>query len=130
MCQIVKGRKMGNVIIVLILIVLLFFGVRRIYRTVRFGGSCCGSGEGLDKKVRVLDHNKAHYPFSYKLTVEGMVCAGCARKVENAINSDGTLWAKVNLEHKEVDVLSKKEMNRGDFMQLLKGTSYTLADMK
>jgi len=121
---------MGNAVIILILVLLLFFGARQIYRTVRFGGSCCGGGGGFDKKVRVGDHNKAHYPFAYKLTVEGMVCAGCARKVENAINSDGMLWAKVNLEHKEVDVLAKKEMNRGDFMQLLKGTSYTLADMK
>ena len=121
---------MGNAVIVLVLIVLLFFGVRRIYQTVRFGGSCCSTGEGMDKKVRVSDRNKAHYPFDYKLTVEGMVCAGCARKVENAINSDGGLWAKVNLEHKEVHVLSKKEMNRSDFMQLLKGMSYTLVDMK
>ena len=121
---------MGNVIIVPVLIVLIFFGVRRIYRTVRFGGSCCSSGGGMDKKVRVSDRNKAHYTFTYKLTVEGMVCAGCARKVENSINSDGMLWAKVDLEHKEVHVLSKKEMNRGDFVQLLKGTSYIVVDVE
>ncbi len=121
---------MENVVAVLILIVLLFFGVRRIYRLVRFGGSCCSSGGGMDKKVRVSDHNKAHYPFAYKLKVEGMVCAGCARKVENAINSDGMLWAKADLEHKEVHVLSKKEMNRGDFIQLLNGLPYTLKDVE
>lgn len=121
---------MENLFIVLILIVLLFFGVRRIYRTVRYGGSCCSSGGGLDKKVRVSDRNKAHYPFSYNLKVGGMVCAGCSRKVENAINSDGMLWAKVDLEHKEVHVLAKKEMNREDFMHLLKGLPYTLMDVE
>lgn len=117
---------MGNVIVVLVLIVLLFFGARRIYRTIRYGGSCCGGGGGLDKKVRVSDRNVAHYPFSYKLKIDGMVCAGCARKVENAFNADGELWAKADLEHKEVQVLAKKDMSRDDFARLLKGTSYTL----
>ena len=120
---------MGNVFIVLILTVLLFFGARRIYRTVKYGGSCCGGGGGLDKKVRVSDRNKTHYPFSYKLKVEGMVCAGCARKVENAFNAAGDLWAKVDLENKEVRVLAKKEMSPDDFMHLLRGTSYTLLEM-
>jgi len=122
-------RKMGNVIIILILALLFFLGVRRIYRTIRYGGSCCSSSGGLDKKVRVSDHNKANYPFSYKLRVDGMVCAGCARKVENALNSGDGMWAKVDLEHKEVHVLTKKEMSRNDFSQLLKGTPYTLMEM-
>ncbi len=124
-----RGKKMGNVIIVLILTLMFFLGVRRIYRTVRYGGSCCGSSGGLDKKVRVSDRNKANYPFSYKLIVDGMVCAGCARKVENAINSSDGVWAKVDPEHKEVHVLAKKEMSRNDFSQLLKGTPYTLMEM-
>ncbi len=121
---------MGNILIVLIILVLLFFGARRIYRTIRYGGSCCGTGEGMEKKVLVKDRHKANYPFHYRLKVEGMVCAGCARKVENAINSDGMLWAKADLEHKEVHVRAKKEMSRDDFMDLLKGTPYTLLDVE
>ena len=60
------------------------------------------------KKIRVKDHNKANYPFSYKLKIEGMVCSGCARKVDNALNSEGELWANVDLGSKEVNVLSKQ----------------------
>lgn len=121
---------MGNILIILIILVLLFLGVRRIYRTIRYGGSCCSNGGAPDKKVPVTDRHKANYPFHYRLKVEGMVCAGCARKVENAINSDGMLWAKADLEHKEVSVRAKKEMSRDDFMDLLKGTSYTLLDVE
>ena len=59
-----------------------------------------------------------------------MVCSGCARKVENALNSEGELWASVDLGSKEVEVLSKRVMSRDDFLQLLKGTPYTLVDIK
>lgn len=120
---------MGNTVIILILIVLVLGGIRRIYRTVRYGGSCCSGGSGMEKKVRVRDRNRSNYQYSYKLKVDGMVCAGCARKVENAINSDGKLWAKADLEHKEVHVLAKKEMDRERFLRLLDGTSYTILDV-
>ena len=121
---------MVNVIIVLVLIVLIGIAVVRIVRTIRYGGSCCGGSGGLDKKIRVKDRNKTHYPFLYKLKVEGMVCAGCARKVENAINSDGDMWASVDLETKEVRVFAKRKMDRNGFLALLKGTPYILMDVK
>lgn len=121
---------MGNIVIIIILIVLVFAGIRRIYRTVRYGGSCCsGSGE-MEKKVHVRDRKRSNYPFLYKLKVDGMVCAGCARRVENALNSDGEIWAKVDLEHKEVQVLSKKEMERKDFLQFFKDLPYTLLNVE
>lgn len=121
---------MATIIIILIIIVLVCIAIRRIFRTVRYGGSCCSSGSAMDKKIRVKDKKKANYPFSYKLRVDGMVCSGCVRRVENAINKDGELWAKVDLEHKEVHVLAKKEMKREDFADLLKGTSYTVLGME
>ena len=121
---------MADVILILVLAVLVGLAVLRIYRTVRYGGSCCGSGTETDKKVRVKDRNKANYPYQYKLKVEGMVCAGCVRKVENLFNSDGELWAKVDLERKEARILSKREMSREDFWEMLKTSSYTLMDVE
>ena len=119
---------MANAVIILIIIALMAIAVRRIYRTVRYGGSCCGSGSSMDKKVRVKDRNKADYPFCYRLRIDGMVCAGCVRKVENVLNSTGSLWAKADLEQKSVKVLSKKAMSRDEFAGLLKETPYTLLE--
>ncbi len=121
---------MANFIIILVLIVLVYVGARRIWRTARYGGSCCSSGSAPDKKIRVKDRNKANYPFLYKLRIEGMVCSGCVRKVENALNSEGELWAKADLGNKEVEVLSKRVMSRDDFLQLLERTPYTLVDIE
>lgn len=121
---------MVNAAIVLIIISLMCIATVRIYRTIRYGGSCCGGSGVPDKKIRVSDRKRSNYPHQYTLKVDGMVCSGCVRKVENAINSDGQLWATADPEHKEVLVLAKKNMTRDDFVNLLKGTSYTLLDFK
>ena len=117
---------MANAVIIIVLIIVVFLAVRHIYHTVRHGRSCCGSSREMEKKVKVKDRNKANYPFAYTVKVEGMVCAGCARRVENAVNSDGELWGKVDLEHKTVNVLAKKEMEMKDFVELLKEMPYTV----
>ena len=82
---------MANAIIILILIALMCIAAVRIYRTIKYGGSCCSGGGAMDKKIRVKDRNSSNYPYCYTLKVDGMVCSGCVRKVENAINSDGQL---------------------------------------
>ncbi len=117
---------MANAVIIIILIIVVCLAARHIYHTIRHGRSCCGSSREMEKKVRVKDRNKANYPFTYTVKVEGMVCAGCARRVENAVNSDGELWGKVDLEHKTVNVLAKKEMEMKDFVELLKDMPYTV----
>ena len=121
---------MANIIIVLVLAALVFVAVKRIYTTVKFGGSCCGSGNGMDKKVRVKDHDRSNYPYKYSLKIEGMVCSGCARRVENIFNSDGELWAKVDLEHKAANVLAKRAVSREEFVNMFNGSSYTLVDYR
>ncbi len=120
---------MANAVIIIILVTLVSIAVVRIYRTVRYGGSCCSGGGPVEKKIPVKDRNRANYPFNYRLKVGGMVCSGCVRKVENAFNSDGELWAEADLEHKEVRILSKRVMDRTEFAELLKGTSYTLLEV-
>ncbi len=121
---------MGNVIISLVLLLLIGVSFARIIRIVKYGGSCCGGGSDMAPKVKVADKNRSHYPYSYLLKVEGMVCSGCVRNVENAINSDGELWAEADLGNKEVKVLAKRKMGRDDFLKLFEKTHYTLSDIE
>ena len=120
---------MGNIIVILFITVLIAIAVMRICNTIKNGGSCCSGTTAPAPKIHVNDKNRSHYPYKYLLNVEGMVCLGCVRNVENAINSDGDMWAKVDLEHKEVTVLAKRQMSRNDFIDLLKDTPYTLMDI-
>ena len=122
--------SMGNVIISLVLLLLIAVAFAHIIKIVKTGGSCCGSGSDMAPKIKVADRDKTHYPYKYRLKVEGMVCAGCVRNVENAINSDGELWAVADLGKKEVRVLAKRRMGLDDFLKLFEKTHYTLSDIE
>ena len=94
----------GNVstaVIVALLIVIGFIAVRKYVKNLRHG--CCG-GSG-EEKVKVADKNAAHYPYSVTLKIEGMRCANCTDRVENALNRLDGIWAKVSLKRAEAVLL-------------------------
>lgn len=100
------------------------------FTKARKGSSCCGEHEEMASKVRVADRNKKHYPYSCVLKIEGMVCANCARNVENALNICDGIWAKVDLATRTAKVLSKEHRDKKFFLDALSKTSYILVDYK
>ncbi len=73
---------------------------------------CCGSGgDAPQKRTRPQDRNRAHYPFTETLIVDGMVCANCARRVENALNAVEGVWAEADVNTKRVTVHMKQQQN-------------------
>ena len=73
------------------------YGVYSYIRKLRYGGGCCGEHEGAVKKVKVADRDKTHYPYETVLTIDGMTCSNCVRRVENALNQLDGVWAQVDL---------------------------------
>ena len=101
-----------------------------VYRTVQKArgkakSSCCGTPEVITKN-KVEDTDESHYPYRYKLAIEGMRCSNCAATVENTLDEIDGIWARVNLGRKEADVLSKQEMQQADFANVMGATSYRL----
>lgn len=83
---------MVTVISILIIIVFLLLVIRGYLKKISRG--CCGSGdEGTVKKKKVEDKNKSHYPYLVDLTVDGIVCENCSRRIENSLNSLEGIWA-------------------------------------
>jgi copper chaperone CopZ len=87
--------------------------------------SCCGSAEAVSAK-KVDDTAVSHYPYRYRLTIDGMMCSNCAKNVENTLNNMNGVWGKVNLGKKEADVLSKQSVSEDSFARALQQSSYTL----
>lgn len=80
--------------VVLVLLTLcVCFGIRSYAKKLRQGGGCCGEREPAEKKVRVADRNRSHYPYHAVLKIDGMVCANCARRVE----MPSTAWTDTGL---------------------------------
>ena len=119
---------MGTTIVIFVLAIIVVCSILSIRKRIKYGSACCGTHDAAPKKIKVKDKNKAHYPYTYTLTVDGMHCSNCARRVENALNSKDGVWAKVNLENKSVQVRSKSELKSEDFSTLITKAGYTLIE--
>ena len=119
---------MGTIIVILVLAIIVVCAILSIRKRIKYGSACCGSHDAAPAKIRVHDKNKAHYPYAYTLTVDGMHCSNCARRVENALNSMDGIWATVNLEKKNVQVLSKNPMEKNQLSKAVSDAGYTVID--
>lgn len=118
----------ATAIIIVVLAALLV--VWAAYRTVQKArgkakSNCCGTPEMVTVK-KVDDTDPSHYPYEYKLSIDGMMCSNCARTVENTLNEMDGVWARVNLGKKEADVLTKAPHEQRDFAESLRKTSYKM----
>lgn len=117
---------MGDAVVIIVLLGIVALAVYGTVKRIRYGSSCCGEKTPPPKKVKVKDRNKASYPFVYRLKVDGMHCANCARRVENAINSLEGCWAVVDLGKKEVTLRTKRETTEQDMSAVITKAGYTV----
>ncbi len=119
-----------NVLMIFVAVGFIVLLVLLMRRKLKGGSSCCGEHEALIGKVKAVDANPKHYPNHYCLSVGGMVCANCARRVENAFHQTGRMLATVDLGKKEVQLSSLDELDRQKAARLVDEAGYTLLDFK
>ena len=90
------------------------------------GGSCCGGHEAPEPKVKVGDKNISHYDYHYEAAIEGMVCSNCATRVENALNRNEGIYAKVDLGNKKAVIHAKRALRKEEVLEYLKELPYTI----
>ncbi|MDO5424878.1 MAG: heavy-metal-associated domain-containing protein [Eubacteriales bacterium] len=118
----------ADLIITLVLVCICIYSVISYRKKVSNG--CCGTGSDAEKKVRVKDKNKSHYPYSVRAGVRGMTCSHCKARVENALNEIEGVWATVNLEDNSVLVRSKQPLPEGELRSAVAGAGYAVTDVK
>ena len=99
-------------------------------KKISHGSSCCGGHEAPEPKVKVADKNISHYNYHYEADIRGMVCGNCATRVENALNRNEGIYAKVDLENKKAVIHAKRELSKNEVFDYLKDLPYTLMDFK
>lgn len=119
-----------EIFIYIILAVIIGFAVYGVVKRIRHGSSCCGEHEAPPKRIRAQDTNKNHYEFIYELDVDGMHCANCARRIENAFNKETGMFAKADIGQKKVSVWSKSQQNEPCIRKLVSDAGYTLLSMR
>lgn len=117
---------MGTAIVIVFLLLIMALAVKSIIHRIRHGSACCGERDAPEKKIHPKDKNKAHYPYKYIISVDGMHCSNCTRRVENSLNKIDGFWATASLENKTVTVLSKTEVAAGTFEKEIRDAGYTV----
>ncbi len=121
-----KEETMGSVIIYAVLILVIGLAVYGTVRRIRHGSSCCGEHDPAPKKVRVADRNKKNYPYVYELSVDGMHCANCARRVENGFNRQDGMWATADIGRKTVELICKSPADEDTCRKIISAAGYTM----
>ena len=119
---------MESAVIILIILIICIFGIKSYARRLTQG--CCGAGGDTEKKVRVRDKNKEHYPYCVKIGIEGMTCSHCRERVENALNKEEGVWAQVDLKDGSAVVRMKKELSREELERIIRRAGYTMTGME
>ena len=120
----------ANLIVLAVIVVGMFFGLRRIVASTH-GKSCCSDGaSGKKAKMGVVtDTDPSHYPYSDELLIGGMSCDGCAQNVENALNALDGVWATVTYADHTARVRSKRPVDRDTLETAVRGAGYYVMKM-
>lgn len=117
---------MSTVIICIILVLICGIAIRSIHKRATSG--CCDSGD-QEKRIKVKDKNKSHYPYQMELKVSGIHCQNCCIRIENAFNQDESNYAKVNTDNNILTILSKKELNQNSCIETVKKLGYIASSL-
>ena len=98
---------MVDVIIIIILTIVVFIGLKETIKHFKGEGTCCGGGSTKPKKKKL----KGKVICTYTFHIDGMHCSNCANAVTRAINDIDGAVAKVSLNKKTAKVSCDREID-------------------
>lgn len=118
---------MINIIIIAIIVVLLFFGLRSTRKHMKGQGECCGGGS----TAAVVPEKKLEKVIATKtVIVDGMTCDHCKGWVEKAVNAIDGASCKVNLNKREAIVSMEKEISDEVIRAAIKNAGYRVVEIR
>lgn len=112
---------MGTAIICLVVLILIVFAVKSCCRRLTKG--CCAL-KGTAAPMEAEDQNTAHYPFCRRLYVEGMTCANCAQRIQNAFHARPDCLCTVSLQEQTVCVRMKIQQEDQELRKIIEKLGY------
>lgn len=117
---------MENFIIILILALVVFLGLRHARKHFR-GGGCCGSGSNTIRSHKELTQPQLG---EKQLTVQGMHCENCQARVENALNRLDGVACTVNLRKKTATVRYSTPVPDDLLKQTVESLGYSVTQIR
>lgn len=113
-------ENLSTIIICAVLALICVYAAASYKKKLKSG--CCGGG---DIKIKPADKNIAHYPYAVTVYIDGMTCEHCRTRVENAFNSTGEYFAKVNLKRRCAQLSSKRQIDEREIRDIVCRAGYT-----
>lgn len=117
---------MDNLIIIAILAVLIFVGVRSAIKHFKGESSCCGGGSTVKTKKKKLQNIIG----KKTAVVEGMTCENCKNRVERLLNEMDGVAAVVNLKKKTVSISLEKEVGEEQIRAAIEKAGYEVVEIR
>lgn len=117
---------MSNVMIVIILAIAVFIGLRETIKHFKGEGACCGGASSKPKKKKL----KGKVVCTYTFGIDGMHCRNCANAVTRAINDIDGAMGKVSLKKKMAKVYCDREIDALVIGEIIRKRGYEAALMK
>ena len=112
--------------IVVILVCLTGWAVKKIIQRSKNGGGCCGTHEEAVKRIPIGTRKKGSYPYRVELSIGGMTCDNCAARVENALNALPDTRAKVDIAENKAEVLLKSRPDETALREAVRKAGYVV----
>ena len=78
----------------------------------------------------MADRDKSHYPYETVLTIDGMTCSNCVRRVENALNNLDGVWAQVDLDSRKAIVRTKQVLSEDTLREVVQKAGYLVLSVQ
>ena len=116
---------MANIIIIALILVFVFIGIRSSAKHFKGQGGCCGGSSPAPKKKN-LDRVIA----KKTLIIEGMTCENCKNRVERSLNDIDGVAAVVNLHKKQAVVSLAKEISDEQLRGAVEKMGYKVVEIR
>ena len=117
---------MGNIIVIVVIVVIAFFAVRSSMKHFKGEGGCCGGGGDVKIKPKHLDTIVA----TKKLQIEGMSCANCQNRIENALNGMAQVNAKASFKKGEAIVKLGADIPEEELREAVEKLGYKVTSIE
>ena len=101
----------------------------RAARRARKGGGCCGEHETVARR-RSSRARPGDLPYAATLTIGGMTCENCARRVENALNALEGVSAKVRVDDHTARVRCQTPPDEARLRQAVREAGYVVTGIE
>lgn len=112
---------MTDIIIIAVILVFAFLGIRSAVKHFKGQGGCCGGGDYKPRKKKLKN-----ILYTKTFTVDGMHCNHCKYRVEEIVNDMPGLAGKVDLKKGELTVFYAKETEDSRIIARIERAGYSV----